>query len=132
MKNVLKISEENRNWCSRKESYQAHTFCHDLIGVTGYRYPKRPVRIYKRFGGISHSFFYFLYFFRTIHSFIHPFAEVPLLFPHCSSLSREPPWGAEPGFELRPAVQQADALLIELRRTLIELRRTLIELRRTL
>jgi hypothetical protein len=54
------------------------------------------------------------------------------LFPHCTSLSRGPPWGAEPGFELGPAVQQADALLFELRRTLFELRRTLFELRRTL
>jgi hypothetical protein len=62
-------------------------------------------------------FLYFLYFFlRTIQSFIHPFAEGPLLFPHCSSLSRGPPWGAEPGFELGPAVP--DALPFELRRTL--------------
>ncbi len=54
-------------------------------------------------------FVYFLYFFRTIHLFIHPFAEGPLLFPHCSSLSRGPsaPWGSEPGYELGPAVQQA-------------------------
>jgi hypothetical protein len=57
-------------------------------------------------------------FLLTIHSFIHPIAEGPLLFPHCSPLSRGPPWGAEPGFELGPAVQQADALLSELRRTL--------------
>jgi hypothetical protein len=34
-------------------------------------------------------------------------------------------WDAEPGFELGPALQQADALLYELRRTLSELRRTL-------
>ncbi len=40
------------------------------------------------------------------------------MFPHCSSLSRGPPWGAEPGFELGLAVQQADALLSEPRRTL--------------
>jgi hypothetical protein len=51
-----------------------------------------------------------------LQSFIHPFAEGPLLFPHCSSLSRGPPWGAEPGFELGPAIQQVDALLSELRR----------------
>ena len=77
-------------------------------------------------------FVYFSIFFHTIHSFIHPFAEGPLLFPHCSSLSRGPPWGAEPGFELGPAVQQADALLSEPRRTLSEPRRTLSEPRRTL
>ncbi len=62
--------------------------------------------------------FIFHIFFRTIHSFIHPFAEGPLfLFPHCSSLSRGSPWGAEPGFELGPAVQLAYALLSELHRT---------------
>jgi hypothetical protein len=65
-------------------------------------------------------FLFIFYIFRKIHSFIHPFAEGPLLFPHCSSLSREPPWGVEPGFELGLAIQQADALLFELRRTLFE------------
>jgi hypothetical protein len=41
--------------------------------------------------------------------------------------------GAEPGFELRPAIQQADdPLLTELRHTLTELHRTLTELGRTL
>ncbi len=45
---------------------------------------------------------------------MHPFAESPLLFPHCFSLSRGPPWVAEPGFEIGPAVQQAS----ELRHTL--------------
>ncbi len=74
----------------------------------------------------------FSIFFRIIHSFIYPFAEGPLLFPHCSPLSRGPPLGAEPGFKLGPAVQQDDALLSELRRTLSELRRTLSELRRSL
>jgi hypothetical protein len=83
------------------------------------------------FCGISHSFCLFSIFF-SYNTFIHTFAEGPLLFPHCTSLSRGPPWGAEPGFELGPAVQQADALLFELRRTLFELRRTLFELRRTL
>ncbi len=67
-----------------------------------------------------------------MHSFIHPLAEGPLLFPHFYPLSRGPPWDADPGFELGPAVQQTDALLSELRRTLTELRRTLSELRRTL
>ncbi len=49
---------------------------------------------------------------------MHPFAEGPLLFPHCSH-SRGPPRGTEPGFELGPAVQQADAPLSELRRILL-------------
>ncbi len=43
--------------------------------------------------------FSFFSFFHTIHSFIqtfiHSFAEGPLLFLHCSQLSRGPPWGAE-------------------------------------
>jgi hypothetical protein len=61
-----------------------------------------------------HSFCLFSIFFRTIHSFIHPFAEGT----HCFPLSGRHPWGAEPGFELGPAVPQADALLSELSRTL--------------
>jgi hypothetical protein len=39
----------------------------------------------------------------------------------CSPLRRGLPWSAVPGFELGPAVQQAHALLFELRRTLIAL-----------
>ena len=41
-------------------------------------------------------------------------------------------WGAEPRFELRPALQQADALLFAPRRTLFAPRRTLFAPRRTL
>ncbi len=48
-------------------------------------------------------------FIRYVHSY--SFAEVSLLFLHCFFAQREkPPWGAEPGFELEPAVQQASAL----------------------
>ncbi len=39
--------------------------------------------------------------------------------------------GAEPGFEIRAAVKQANTLPTELRHTLAELRHTLIELRHT-
>jgi hypothetical protein len=39
--------------------------------------------------------------------------------PHCFPLGRGPLWGAEPRFELGPAVQQADVLQSEPRRTLI-------------
>ncbi len=67
-------------------------------------------------------------------------------FPHCWSAQWvKPPCGAEPSIKLRPALQQADALPAELRRTLLsyaapywatphpnELRRTLNELYRTL
>ena len=56
-----------------------------------------------------------------------------MLYPHCLLAQVEkPPRGAEPRFELGPAIQQADALPSELRRTLGELRCTLNELRRTL
>jgi hypothetical protein len=42
-----------------------------------------------------------------------------------------PPCGAEPGIELGPAFQQADALPTEPRRTMTEPRRTITEPRRT-
>jgi hypothetical protein len=60
---------------------------------------------FKGLVALATLFVYFLFFsYNTVHtSFIHPFAEGPLLFLHCSSLSRGPPWGAEPGFELGPA-----------------------------
>jgi hypothetical protein len=68
---------------------------------------------------IFHTLFiYFLYFFvQYIYSYIHS--------PRVHSCFRIALRIAEPGFELGPAVQQADALLSELRRTLSELRRTL-------
>ncbi len=53
--------------------------------------------------------------------------------PHrWSTQWKKPLWGAEPRIEVGPALQQADALPTELRRTLTDLRRTLTELRRTL
>jgi len=65
-----------------------------------------------------------------IHSYntiTHPFilyhSPRPIfLYPHrVFAQQEEPPWGAEPRFELGPALQQADALPTELRRTLIYL-----------
>ncbi len=42
--------------------------------------------------------------------------------PHsCMVSSEKPPWSAEPRIELGPAIQQADALSAELRRTETEL-----------
>ena len=41
-------------------------------------------------------------------------------------LRRDPRRGAEPGIETGPAVQQADALLFELRRTLIVIMQKLL------
>ncbi len=75
--------------------------------------PRWQIKKNLGFSGITHSFCLFSIILLRILSFIHPFAEGPFLFPHCSPLSREPPWGAEPGY------QQADALLSELRRTLL-------------
>ncbi len=86
----------------------------------------------------------FSIFFLTIHSFIHPFAEGPLLFLIALRSVEGLPGVPSRDLKLGPAVQQADALLSELRRTLSELRRTLLaaphpkscatpsELRRTL
>jgi hypothetical protein len=44
-------------------------------------------------------FLFSIFLSQYIHSYIH---EGPCLFPHCSPLSKGPPWGAEPGsgFEL--------------------------------
>jgi hypothetical protein len=69
-----------------------------------------------------------------IPSFIlHHFPKHIFLDPHRFYAQQEKPsWGAEPRFELGPALQQADALPTLLRRTLSELRRTLTDLRRTL
>ena len=70
-----------------------------------------------------------------IHSFILHYSAEACFFVSSSLLRSardEPPCGAEPGIELGPALQQADTLSTELRRTLTDLRRTLTELRRTL
>ncbi len=67
--------------------------------------------------------------------YIHPspFAEASLHFLIALVLSGEkPPCGAEPRIELGPALQQADALPIEPRRTMVEPRRTIVEPRRTI
>jgi hypothetical protein len=61
-----------------------------------------------------------------IQYFIYNTRRVPLLFSSLLPLGRGPPLGAEPRFELWPAVQQADALLSEPRRTLTEPRRTFL------
>jgi hypothetical protein len=80
--------------------------------------------------------------FYTIHTFIHsitfiqyiypsPFAEASLHFLIACLLSGEtPPCGAKPRIELGPALQQADALPTEPRRTITEPRRTISEPRR--
>ncbi len=77
-----------------------------------------------------HSFCLFFIFY-NIHSFIHsitfiqysylsPFAEASLHFLIACLLSGEtPPCGAEARIELRPALQQADALPTEPRRTMV-------------
>ncbi len=84
-------------------------------------------------------FLFVLYFhkFRPLHSystFIR--SDSPRFLSISSSLvssEGKPPYGAKPRIELGPALQQADALPSELRRTLLSyLRHTLSELRRTL
>jgi hypothetical protein len=56
-----------------------------------------------------------------IHSFILHHSPKPVfLYPHRFFAQQEkPPWGAEPRIKLGPALQQADALPNELRRTLM-------------
>ncbi len=70
-----------------------------------------------RFGGSCHSFYLFCLFHTFIitiiqYIFIHIHSPRPsLLFLHCLFAQREKPlWGAEPGFELGLAIQQASAL----------------------
>jgi hypothetical protein len=67
--------------------------------------------------------------------YIHPspFAKASLHFLIACLLSGEkPPCGAEPRIELGPALQQANALPTEPRRTIAEPRRTITEPRRTI
>jgi len=80
---------------------------------------------------LFYDFWLYSTYIHTI-TFVHyshpsPVAEVHLQFPHCLRAQWEkPPWGAEPRFELGPAIQQASALPIELRCSLIELRCSLL------
>jgi hypothetical protein len=62
----------------------------------------------------------FLKFIYFLHSFIQYNSPRPVfLNPHrVFAQQGEPPWDAEPRFELGPALQQADALPTELRRIL--------------
>ncbi len=84
---------------------------------------------FERFGGTLPLFWYIFYINRAyIQYFIYDTRRVPLLFSSffCFCSVEGHLWGAEPRFELGPAVQQADALLSEPRRTLTEPRRTLL------
>ncbi len=85
--------------------------------------------IIKGLVALCHSFLTFIIF--NIHSYntvIHSFILHHFLYLHRFSDQQEKPlWGANPRIELGPAIQQADALLIEPRHTLIEPHRRLIE-----
>jgi hypothetical protein len=79
--------------------------------------------------------FIFSYFFYNIHSFNHIHTihlSIAIRWglspsPHCLKAQWEdPPCGAEPRIELGPALQQADALPTEQRRTITEQRRTIL------
>jgi hypothetical protein len=83
-----------------------------------------------KFGGMMPFFLFILYILAHAFSpsirfiqYIHPspFAEVPLHLLIAGQLSGKnlPAWGAEPRIELGSALQQADALTSELRRTLL-------------
>jgi len=65
--------------------------------------------------------YHFKFIWEFINSLIHLFPFVEVLLQIYSSLSRSvksPTWGAGPRFEPKTALQQSDALLIELRRNL--------------
>jgi hypothetical protein len=78
-------------------------------------------------------FVYFSYFFYfLLHTYIHSFNHIHTIHlsiairgglspsPHCLKAQWEdPPCGAEPGIELGPALQQADALPTEPRRAIL-------------
>ncbi len=73
-----------------------------------------------RFGGLMPLFLIYLYFIDWDIQFI---TLVTIVEAHSNIFTaavqkRDIHWGAEPGIEPGPAVQQADALLFELRRTL--------------
>ncbi len=88
---------------------------------------------------VATLFIYFVFFNTYIPNHIHtmilipyfhpsPFAEASLHFLIALVLSGEkPPCGAKPRIELGPALQQADALPTEPRRTITEPRRTKTE-----
>jgi hypothetical protein len=76
------------------------------------------IKIIKGLVALCHSFcIYYFYFIQYIHSYIHhsTFIHKHSLRPISMSSQQpaqwaEPPWGAEPRFELGPALQQASAL----------------------
>jgi hypothetical protein len=57
----------------------------------------------------------FHYIYIVHDTYLSPVEEVPLHLLIASKLSgKNPPWGAEPGTEVGPALQQADVILTEL------------------
>jgi hypothetical protein len=88
-------------------------------------------KYFKGLVAVCHSFCLFLYFITFI-QYNHPITFIQYIrrglspSPHRSVAQWErPPCGAEPGIELGPAFQQADALPTEPRRT-IKPRRTIM------
>jgi hypothetical protein len=68
-------------------------------------------------------YFFYLFFLLQSHTFIITFVQYPQssisIFFIAFAQREKPPWGAEPGFELGPAVQQASAPPTELCCTLL-------------
>jgi hypothetical protein len=73
------------------------------------------------------SFLFCIFCYYILHTFIPSHSSIVIrrgfpLSPHCRSAQWEKPhWRAEPRIELGPALQQADALPTELRRTLVSM-----------
>ncbi len=77
------------------------------------------IPFFKGLVACCHSFYYFTLIKHTYIILLILFVEYHSWSPHCFRSVEGLLWGAEQGFELGPAIQQADALLSEPRRTLI-------------
>ncbi len=79
---------------------------------------------FKRFGGISHSFCLFSIFFLTIHSFLHPFSEGPLVLLWTKSTRNVFPLYTQPTRNNSPLTsEQKHYFLIKISRSLTVPRR---------
>jgi hypothetical protein len=71
------------------------------------------------FSGLVLYLFFFLQYIHSYNHLLKTFAEAHLHIFIAIGQWAEPPWGAEPRFELGPALQQVSALASELRFTLL-------------
>ncbi len=112
-----------RRWCcvGYPRSSLLHNRRHHSLHLAGWLFLDRyHKRLFKDLVARCQSFYLFLHKTSRHTIFIYTTRRVPLLLSSLLPMGGgPPPWGAEPRFELGPAVQQADALLSEARRTLM-------------